>query len=67
MKAKRFDCVAMKRRGGLRVYRQTRNMTLQEQVAFWRKKTAELTRRIRLARRKVATGSSTGGKQTAAK
>ncbi len=31
----RFDCVAMKRRGAARVYRQIQGMTVPEEVAYW--------------------------------
>lgn len=45
MKAKPFDCVAMKRAGSRRVYELTRGMTLAQELAFWKKKTAKLRRR----------------------
>ena len=45
MKAKTFDCVAMKRAASRRVYELTRGMTLAEELAFWKKKTAQLRRR----------------------
>jgi hypothetical protein len=35
----------MKRRGAARVYRQTRGMTVAQQVAYWKKRTAALKRR----------------------
>jgi hypothetical protein len=51
MRAKAFDCVAMKRQGAIRVYEQTKDMTLQEQVAFWKTRSAELRKRQRAIRR----------------
>ena len=39
MKTKKtFDCVEMKRRGAERIYNQVANMTLKEQLAFWRER-----------------------------
>ncbi|MGC8561412.1 MAG: hypothetical protein ACP5O1_12120 [Phycisphaerae bacterium] len=35
---KRFDCVAMKRRGAERIYRRLRGKSLQEQVAYWKER-----------------------------
>ena len=42
MTAKKFDCVAMKRRGAVKIYEATKNMTLQERLAFWQQRTREL-------------------------
>jgi hypothetical protein len=39
---KPFDAVAMKRRGSEEVYDKVRNMTPEEEAAFWREKTEEL-------------------------
>ena len=52
MKMKTFDCVEMKRLGARRVYERIRNMTPQEELAYWRRRTAALDRRIRSAKRK---------------
>jgi len=35
-KNKKFDAVAMKRTGALRIYRRVKNMTFEERVAYWR-------------------------------
>lgn len=35
MTAKKFDCVAMKRAGALRIYRRLHNSTFEEKVAYW--------------------------------
>jgi len=39
MKTKKFDCVAMKRAGAAKTRRLTRGMSLQQQLAFWRRET----------------------------
>jgi hypothetical protein len=41
-KAKKFDCVEMKRKGAEKVRRATRGMTREEELAFWERGTAEL-------------------------
>ena len=54
MRAKAFDCIAMKRRGAIRVYEQTKDMTLDEQVAFWKERSAALRKRQRAIRKSTA-------------
>ncbi|MYA21732.1 MAG: hypothetical protein F4Z30_02610 [Gemmatimonadetes bacterium] len=45
MKTKKaFDCVEMKRRGAERIHDQIANMTIEEQLVFWQKRT-ELLRK----------------------
>lgn len=39
---KDFDCVEMKRKGAERVLEQTRGMTLEQELEFWRTKTETL-------------------------
>jgi len=39
---KRFDCVAMKRRGTEYVYAQTHGMSREEELAYWRKLEREM-------------------------
>ena len=51
MRTKTFDCVDMKRRGAARVYEKTKDMTLDEEVAYWAQRTKELRRRLEAARR----------------
>lgn len=41
MRMKTFDCVQMKRRGAVRIYEETKGMTLDEQIEYWRKRTEE--------------------------
>ena len=45
MKMKTFDCVEMKRRGAERIHKQIANMTQEEQLAFWQKRTEMLRER----------------------
>ena len=51
MKTKTFDCVEMQHRGALRIYEETKGMTVKQQVAYWKKQTAVLKRRIRAAKK----------------
>jgi sRNA-binding protein len=51
MKTKAFDCVEMKRRGAIRIFEETKGMTVKEQVAYWRKQTAALRRRQQAAKK----------------
>ncbi len=37
-KAKTFDCVEMKRQGALRIHEQTRDMTIEQKIAYWRER-----------------------------
>lgn len=39
---KTFDCIEMKRQGAERVMAETRGMTFEEEVAYWKKKSGEL-------------------------
>ena len=41
MRTKRFDCVEMKRKGAQKVYAATKDMTVEEEVEYWRKRTKE--------------------------
>ena len=51
MKTKKFDCVEMKRKGAGKVYEATKDMTVEEEVEYWRKRTKE-------ARRWLAAGTA---------
>jgi hypothetical protein len=44
MRKKSFDCVEMKRKGARRVYEATKNMTIEEEVEYWRRRTEEARR-----------------------
>ncbi len=45
MKAKTFDCVEMKHRGAEKVREQTKGMTLEQELAFWRERSRILRQR----------------------
>jgi hypothetical protein len=53
MKAKMFDCIEMKHRGAEKVREQTKDMTLEQELAFWQERS-----RILKQRQKVAKGKS---------
>ncbi|HPO13819.1 MAG TPA: hypothetical protein PLI09_10270 [Candidatus Hydrogenedentes bacterium] len=46
MRKKSFDCVEMKRKGARKVYEATKDMTVKEEVAYWRHRTAEIRKRL---------------------
>ena len=50
-KKKTFDCVEMKRRGAEKVRSATKNMTREEELAFWSRGTAELLKEQKNLRR----------------
>lgn len=41
MKTKTFDCVEMKRRAAARIHEQTGNLTLDQKIAHWRRRSEE--------------------------
>ncbi len=41
---KSFDCIEMKRRGALKVHERLASMSIEEQVAYWRRRSDELRR-----------------------
>ncbi|MDQ1256866.1 MAG: hypothetical protein QG656_1466 [Candidatus Hydrogenedentes bacterium] len=41
-KTKEFDCVEMMHRGALRIHEATKEMTVEEELAYWREQHAEL-------------------------
>ncbi len=45
MKAKIFDCVEMKHRGAEKVREQTKDMTLEQELAFWQERSRILKQR----------------------
>ena len=51
MKKKTFDCVAMKRRGAEKIYKQIAGMTPEEQLAFWSARTEILRKRQQVIRK----------------
>ena len=46
MVKKKFDCVEMKRKGARKVYEATKNMSLEEEVEYWRQRTIEARRSL---------------------
>ena len=38
MKTKTFDCVEMKRRGAARIHERLKNMTLEQKIDYWRRR-----------------------------
>ena len=51
MKAKTFDCVEMKHRGAEKVREQTKGMTLEQELEFWRERSRILRQRQEIAKR----------------
>jgi hypothetical protein len=43
---KNFDCVEMKRTGAMRVYEATKDMSPEEEMAYWRDQDEEMRRRF---------------------
>ena len=41
MKTKTFDCVEMMHEGALRIYEETKGMTMEEELAYWRERRKE--------------------------
>jgi hypothetical protein len=44
MTTKTFDCVEMKRRGALRVHERLKDLTVEQQIEYWRQRNAEFRR-----------------------
>ena len=41
MNKKTFDCVEMKREGARRIYEQIKDMTLEQEIEYWRRRSEE--------------------------
>lgn len=52
MKTKTFDCVEMKRQGGLRLQEELRGMTAEQQLDYWRRREEEMREQQRRLREK---------------
>lgn len=52
MKTKTFDCVEMKHRGAEKVREQTKDMMLEQELAFWHERSRILRRRQEIAKGK---------------
>jgi hypothetical protein len=44
MKSKTFDCVQMKRRAAERIHEETKGLTLEEKIDYWRRRSEEFRR-----------------------
>ncbi len=44
MKTKTFDCVEMKRVGGLMIHERLKGMNVEEQIAYWRRRSEDFRR-----------------------
>lgn len=51
---KKFDCIAMKRACQEKIYAKTKDMTREEEIAFFRSGGEEFERQIQAARKKRA-------------
>lgn len=49
---KTFDCVEMKRKGAELVYQETKDMTVEEELAYWKKHSDVLRREIERAKKR---------------
>ncbi len=45
MKAKQFSCIALQRRGAEKIYQETKNLTIAEELVYWQQQTKELQQR----------------------
>jgi len=55
-----FDCVEMKRRGALRVHERLQDLTVEQQIEYWRRRNEEFLRKQQRSRdeRDVPSASS---------
>ena len=44
MKTKTFDCVEMKRQGAARIHERIKDLTLQQRIEYWRRRSDEFRR-----------------------
>jgi hypothetical protein len=51
MKVKAFDCVETQHRGAERIREKTKGLTVREQVAFWKDRSAALRKRRSAAKK----------------
>ena len=56
---KTFDCVEMKHLGSLQIYEEIKGMTIDEQVAYWKKKSDAFKREMLAAKKRAASGAAT--------
>ena len=55
---KKFDCVELQHRAGEEIREITRNMTVEEEAAYWRKRTKALRDKVKTLRRKRHSSSA---------
>ena len=55
-KTKTFDCVAMMHRGALRIFEETKGMSVEEELAYWRQRSEETRVRYPHLREYVGSG-----------
>lgn len=59
-KKKSFDCVEMMHEAALRIYEETKDMTKEEELAYWRQQNEEARRRHPRLRGESEIGTSAG-------
>lgn len=52
---KEFDCIAMKREGSLRIHAAVKDLSFDEKLAYWAKRSEEMLQAIKNARKKKVT------------
>jgi len=45
MKAKQFSCIALQHRGAEKIYEETKNLTIIEELIYWQQQTSKLQQR----------------------
>ena len=53
MKNKSFDCVEMKRKAAVKIYEKMKNMSREEQIAYWKERSEGFIKRHKEARKKL--------------
>ena len=61
MKTKTFDCVEMKRQGALRLHARLKDMTIEQQIEYWRQQSDLMRQRQAAGRAQNATIPSSLG------
>lgn len=59
-KTKTFDCIEMKRAAALRIYEETKEMTIDEELAYWRAKEQNFAARRQRSLEKMQNGAGDG-------
>jgi len=45
MKTKKFSCIELQHRGAEKIYQETKNLTIAEELVYWQQQTKELQQR----------------------